>query len=69
MISKVKGGFQVREMVESSAMALRSPTAESRPTYEICIIAKQEVRQVIVLQCHSRLYVHLYVGNNALFMT
>ena len=31
VISKVKGGFQVREMVESSAVAFRSPTAESRP--------------------------------------
>ena len=39
MMSKVKGGFQVRKMVESSAVALRSPTAESRPMYEIYIIA------------------------------
>ena len=41
MMSKVKGEFQVREMVESSTVALRSPTAESRPIkliYNLAII-------------------------------
>ena len=59
MISKVKGGFQVREMVESSAMAFRSPTAESRP-YTIdalAIVLLHNANDYYCTECKELLYI------------
>ena len=67
MISKVKGGFQVREMVKSSTVALRSPTAERGPykyVIRMCVCAL--LAYMDGLNCSHKNYYHKFCTNNYL---
>ena len=69
VISRVKGGSQVRNRVESEAVMLSKPTAERRPIHEEVIHNKNTINWEFMVQVSSLPHVLTKITKLGIFIT